>query len=59
MERTNERKKIKGVFYLWNFLGVYVHVRYNPIVNGTQRDPSTAWQTAAGEWRLTNYEGKV
>ena len=32
---------------------------YNPIVNNTQRDPSTAWQTAAGEWRLTNYEGKV
>ena len=25
---------------------------YNPIVNNTQRDPSTAWQTAAGEWRL-------
>ena len=32
---------------------------YNPIVNNTQRDPSTAWQTAAGEWRFTNYEGKV
>jgi hypothetical protein len=32
---------------------------YNPIVNNTQRDPSTAWQTAAGEWRLTNYEGKI
>eukprot|EP00697_Spironema_sp_BW2_P014491 gnl/Spiro4/4935_TR2459_c0_g1_i1.p1 gnl/Spiro4/4935_TR2459_c0_g1~~gnl/Spiro4/4935_TR2459_c0_g1_i1.p1 ORF type:complete len:556 (-),score=201.80 gnl/Spiro4/4935_TR2459_c0_g1_i1:17-1645(-) len=32
---------------------------HNPIVNNTQRDPSTAWQTARGEWRLTNYEGKV
>ena len=32
---------------------------YNPIVEDTQRDPSTAWQTKAGEWRLTNYEGKV
>ena len=30
---------------------------YNPIVEGTQRDPTTAWQTAAGEWRITNYEG--
>ncbi len=32
---------------------------YNPIVEGVQRDPSTAWRTAAGEWRFTNYEGKV
>ena len=32
---------------------------YNPIVENTQRDPSTAWQTASGEWRLTNYEGKI
>jgi hypothetical protein len=32
---------------------------YNPIVNNTQRDPSTAWQTASGEWRLTTYEGRV
>ena len=32
---------------------------YNPIVNNTQRDPSSAWQTAAGEWRLTNFEGKI
>lgn len=28
----------------------------NPVVVGTQRDPSTAWQTAAGEWRLTTYD---
>lgn len=26
---------------------------YNPIVEATERDPSTAWQTPAGEWRLT------
>ena len=32
---------------------------FNPIVNNTQRDPSSAWQTAAGEWRLTNFEGKI
>lgn len=32
---------------------------YNPIVNNTQRDPSTAWLTSAGEWRFTNYEGKI
>jgi len=32
---------------------------YNPIVESTQRDPSTAWQTPSGEWRLTNYEGKI
>jgi sucrose-6-phosphate hydrolase SacC (GH32 family) len=28
----------------------------NPIVNNTQRDPSTAWQTPYGEWRLTSYD---
>ena len=28
-------------------------------VNNTQRDPSTAWQTKAGEWRLTTYDGLV
>jgi sucrose-6-phosphate hydrolase SacC (GH32 family) len=32
---------------------------YNPIVENTQRDPSTAWQTASGEWRMTNYEGVI
>ena len=32
---------------------------YNPIVNNTERDPSTAWRTSSGEWRMTNYEGKV
>jgi hypothetical protein len=25
---------------------------YNPIINNTQRDPSTAWQTPDGEWRI-------
>ena len=28
----------------------------NPIVNNTGRDPSTAWQTPAGEWRLTTFD---
>jgi len=27
----------------------------NPIQNMTDRDPSTAWQTSAGEWRLVTY----
>jgi len=31
----------------------------NPIVNNTQRDPSTAWKTAAGEWRLRTYDSMV
>jgi hypothetical protein len=25
---------------------------FNPIINGTSDDPSTAWQTEHGEWRL-------
>ena len=25
----------------------------NPVVFGSTRDPSTAWRTAAGEWRFT------
>ncbi|CAK0860123.1 unnamed protein product, partial [Prorocentrum cordatum] len=28
----------------------------NPIVNGTQRDPSTAWQNPCGEWQLTTFD---
>lgn len=28
----------------------------NPIVNGTQRDPSTAWQNPSGEWQLTTFD---
>jgi len=28
----------------------------NPIVNNTGRDPSTAWKTPAGEWRLTTFD---
>ena len=32
---------------------------YNPIVNVSQRDPSTSWRTAGGEWRMTNYDGVV
>lgn len=29
---------------------------YNPIMKNTQRDPSTAWKTPAGEWRITTYD---
>lgn len=32
---------------------------YNPIVNNTQRDPSTAWLTPAGEWRFTTYDTMI
>ena len=28
----------------------------NPIANNTGRDPSTAWKTPAGEWRLTTFD---
>jgi sucrose-6-phosphate hydrolase SacC (GH32 family) len=28
----------------------------NPIVNNTGRDPSTAWKTPDGEWRLTTFD---
>ena len=28
----------------------------NPIRNNTGRDPSTAWKTPAGEWRLTTFD---
>lgn len=28
----------------------------NPIANDSQRDPSTAWKTASGEWRFTTYD---
>jgi sucrose-6-phosphate hydrolase SacC (GH32 family) len=31
----------------------------NPIVNATGRDPSTAWKTAAGEYRLTTYDTMI
>ncbi len=41
------------------FLTNWSKPSYNPIVESVQRDPSTAWQTASGEWRFTNYEGKV
>jgi len=32
---------------------------FNPIVEGTQRDPSSAWQTSSGEWRLRTYNSMV
>ena len=31
----------------------------NPIANSTGRDPSTAWQTPAGEWRITSYGSQI
>eukprot|EP00929_Paragymnodinium_shiwhaense_P066339 TRINITY_DN33267_c0_g1_i1.p1 TRINITY_DN33267_c0_g1~~TRINITY_DN33267_c0_g1_i1.p1 ORF type:complete len:563 (-),score=121.41 TRINITY_DN33267_c0_g1_i1:300-1988(-) len=32
---------------------------YNPVVNNTQRDPTTPWKTASGEWRMRTYDSKV
>ena len=32
---------------------------YNPIVESTQRDPSTPWKTPSGEWRLRTYDQMV
>ena len=32
---------------------------YNPIVNNTQRDPSTPWKTPSGEWRLRTYDQMI
>ena len=29
---------------------------FNPVVNNTQRDPSMAWKTPYGEWRLTSFD---
>jgi sucrose-6-phosphate hydrolase SacC (GH32 family) len=31
----------------------------NPIVNNTGRDPSTAWKTPSGEWRLTTFDTMI
>ena len=31
----------------------------NPIANDTKRDPSTAWRTPDGEWRMTTYDTTV
>jgi sucrose-6-phosphate hydrolase SacC (GH32 family) len=33
----------------WTKLGI------NPIVNNTQRDPSSAWRTPHGEWRIVTF----
>eukprot|EP00911_Craspedida_sp_UC1_P000571 UC1_evm3s438 len=31
----------------------------NPIVNATGRDPSTAWRTPSGEWRITTFDTQI
>eukprot|EP01043_Picozoa_sp_COSAG02_P065263 COSAG02_NODE_9793_length_2109_cov_1.419900_1_plen_333_part_00 len=31
----------------------------NPIANDTGRDPSTAWRTPSGEWRITSYGSQI
>jgi len=32
---------------------------YNPVMENTQRDPSSPWKTPDGEWRLRTYDSKV
>ena len=32
---------------------------YNPIMENTQRDPSTPWQSQSGEWRLRTYDSSI
>jgi sucrose-6-phosphate hydrolase SacC (GH32 family) len=32
---------------------------YNPILNASGDDPTTAWRTASGEWRMTRKDGRV
>ena len=32
---------------------------YNPIMEGTERDPSSPWKTSFGEWRLRTYNSMV
>ena len=32
---------------------------FNPIIEGSQRDPSTPWKTPSGEWRLRTFNGEV
>lgn len=32
---------------------------YNPILENTQRDPSTPWKTPAGEWRMRTFDSMV
>ena len=31
----------------------------NPIIEGSQRDPSTSWKMQSGEWRMRTYNGIV
>ncbi|KAL3904877.1 MAG: hypothetical protein SGPRY_011125 [Prymnesium sp.] len=31
---------------------------YNPVMENTQRDPSSPWKTPSGEWRLRTYDSK-
>jgi sucrose-6-phosphate hydrolase SacC (GH32 family) len=32
---------------------------YNPIMENTQRDPSSPWKTPSGEWRLRTYDSQI
>ena len=40
-------------------LEVWTKPDYNPIINNTQRDPSTPWKTSTGQWRMRTYDSKI
>jgi hypothetical protein len=41
------------------FLTRWAKPAYNPILNASGDDPTTAWRTSAGEWRMTRKDGRV
>ena len=42
-----------------HFSAAFTFCRYNPIIESTQRDPSTPWKTSYGEYRLRTFDQKV
>lgn len=45
--------------YSDELLSVWSKPSYNPIMNNTERDPSSPWRTRSGEWRLRTYNSKI
>lgn len=45
--------------YSDELLSTWTKPSYNPIVNNTERDPSSPWRTSSGEWRLRTYNSKI
>lgn len=40
-------------------LEVWTKPSYNPVMNDTERDPSSPWKTPFGEWRMRTYNSKI